>query len=193
MKHQAQVALDKASKSHDLIKQVSNLQDEVSSLVARIAHFEECESFLIGIVESVCEMLLCKSSGVLFLFCFALACCVLTFTCTVGTCLDLAGESRRVSERIAALQKAAQETESLWSNLRRCRAIGLLQDRAQHIGEAVDGCRMSLTAIYSVMLPRNAMPREFRQLLETFRTSQRVHLLIKLNLIVGANFSLGWM
>ena len=53
MKHQAQVALDKASKSHDLIKQVSNLQDEVSSLVARIAHFEECESFLIGIVESV--------------------------------------------------------------------------------------------------------------------------------------------
>jgi hypothetical protein len=49
---------------------VSNLEDEVSSLVARIAHFEECESFLIGIIESVCEMLMCKSSGILFLFCF---------------------------------------------------------------------------------------------------------------------------
>jgi hypothetical protein len=70
MKRQAQAALDKASKSHDLMKKVSNLQDEVSSLVARITHFEECESFLIGIVESVCEMLLCKSLGVLFLFCF---------------------------------------------------------------------------------------------------------------------------
>jgi hypothetical protein len=71
MKRQAQIALDKAGKSHDLMKQVSNLEDEVSSLVARIAHFEECESFLIGIVESVCEMLLCKSSGSLFslLFC----------------------------------------------------------------------------------------------------------------------------
>jgi hypothetical protein len=88
---------------------------------------------------------------------------VLTFTCTVGTCLDLAGESRQVSERIAALQKAAQGTESLWSNLRHCRAIVLLQDRAQHIGEAVDGCRMSLTTMYSVMLPRNAMPRDFRK------------------------------
>jgi hypothetical protein len=65
MKRLAQVALDKTSKSHDLMKQVSNLQDEISSLVARIAHFEECESFLIGIVESVCEMLLCKSSGIL--------------------------------------------------------------------------------------------------------------------------------
>jgi hypothetical protein len=73
MKRQAQVALDKASKSHDLMKQVSNLQDEVSSLVARIAHFEECESFLIGIGESVCEMLLCKSPGILFSLFFLLS------------------------------------------------------------------------------------------------------------------------
>jgi hypothetical protein len=73
MKRQAQVALDKDSKSHDLVKQVSNLQDEVSSLVARIAHFEECKSFLIGIVESVCEMLLCKSLGILFSLFFLLS------------------------------------------------------------------------------------------------------------------------
>jgi hypothetical protein len=43
------------------------------------------------------------------------------------------------------------------------------------------------------MLPRNPLPRDFRQLLETLRTSQRVHLLIKLNLIAGVNFALGWM
>jgi hypothetical protein len=47
--------------------------------------------------------------------------------------------------------------------------------------------------MYYVMLPRNPLPRDFRQLLEIFRTGQRVHLLIKLNLIAGANFSLGWM
>jgi hypothetical protein len=76
IKCQAQIALDKASKSHDLMKQVSNLEDEVSSLVAKIMHFEECESCLIGIVESVCEMLLCKSSGSLFsLFLLCLAVC----------------------------------------------------------------------------------------------------------------------
>jgi flagellar biosynthesis protein FliR len=69
----------------------------------------------------------------------------------------------------------------------------LLQDHAQHIGEAVDGCCKSLTTMYSVMLPRNPMPSNFRQLLKTFRMSQRVHLLIKLNLIVVANFALGWM
>jgi hypothetical protein len=43
------------------------------------------------------------------------------------------------------------------------------------------------------MLPRNPLPGSFTQLLETFRTRQRVYLLIKLNLIAGANIALGWM
>jgi hypothetical protein len=107
--------------------------------------------------------------------------------------MDLVGNSCRVFERIVALEKASQGTDSLWSNPRHRRAIVLLQDRAQHIGEAVDGCQTSLMTMYSVMLPRNPLPRNFRQLLETFRTSQWVHILIKLNLIAGANFALGWM
>jgi hypothetical protein len=73
MKRQAQVALDKASKSHGLVRQVSALEDKLSGLVARITHFEECESFLLGIVESVCEMLLCKSSVSLFSLFFLLS------------------------------------------------------------------------------------------------------------------------
>jgi hypothetical protein len=91
------------------------------------------------------------------------------------------------------LQKHAQGTKSLWSNPCCRHAIVLLQDCAQHIGEAVDGCRNSLTTMYSIMLPHNPMPSDFRQLLKTFRTSQRIHLLIKTNLVAGANFALGWM
>jgi hypothetical protein len=57
MKRQAQIALDKVRKSCGFIKQISTLEDKVSGLVARIVHLEECDSFLVGIVESVCEML----------------------------------------------------------------------------------------------------------------------------------------
>jgi hypothetical protein len=32
----------------------------VSGLTAKIVHLEECDSFLVGIVESICEMLRCK-------------------------------------------------------------------------------------------------------------------------------------
>jgi hypothetical protein len=59
-KRQAQMVLDKASKASALTKQVSTLGDEVSSLMAKILHHEECNSFILGIVESACEMLRCK-------------------------------------------------------------------------------------------------------------------------------------
>jgi hypothetical protein len=60
MKHQSKLALDKASKSCGFMKQISVLEDKVSGLMAKIMHLKECDSFLIGIVESVCEMLRCK-------------------------------------------------------------------------------------------------------------------------------------
>jgi hypothetical protein len=49
------------------------------------------------------------------------------------------------------------------------------------------------TTMYSVMLPCNPLPRSFKQLLNVFRTSKRIHRLIKLNLVAGANFALGWI
>jgi hypothetical protein len=39
------------------MKQISALDDRVSSLTARVVHHEECESFILGIIESACEML----------------------------------------------------------------------------------------------------------------------------------------
>jgi hypothetical protein len=70
MKHQAKIALDKASKSCGLMKQISILEDKVLGLMAKIVHLEECDSFLIGIVKSVCEMLRCKIPCSLSLFSF---------------------------------------------------------------------------------------------------------------------------
>jgi hypothetical protein len=111
----------------------------------------------------------------------------------LGTCLDFSAEARRVAERNIALEKASEGIDSLWSDTRRRCAIVLLQDRAQHIGEAVHGCRRSLTTMHSVMLPCNPLPRSFPLLLDTFRSSQRIHRLIELNLVAGANFALGWV
>jgi hypothetical protein len=59
-KRQAQMAFDKASKTSTLTKKVSILDDEVSSLTAKILHHEECNSFILSSTESACEMLRCK-------------------------------------------------------------------------------------------------------------------------------------
>jgi hypothetical protein len=70
-KRQAQMAMDKASKSYGFMKRISILEDKLSSLIAKVVHLEECNSFLIGIVESACELLRCKFSChfPLLLFC----------------------------------------------------------------------------------------------------------------------------
>jgi hypothetical protein len=91
-----------------------------------------------------------------------------------------------------ALERSSEGVKSFWFDPRRRRAIVLLQDRAQHIGEAIDGCRRSFTTMHSVMLPRNPLPGTFPQLLDAFRSSQRIHHLVELNLVAGANFVLGW-
>jgi hypothetical protein len=130
VKCQAQMAMDKASKSCGFMKQISILEDKVSGLMAKIFHLEECDSFLIGIVESVCEMLRCAipcgfSCFLLFHY-FRLKSFVV-----LATCLDFAAEARRVAERNAALEKASEGIDSLWSDPRRRRAIVLLQDHAR--------------------------------------------------------------
>jgi hypothetical protein len=110
-----------------------------------------------------------------------------------GTCLDYAAEARQVAERNAALEKTSEGMDNLWSDPRRRSAIVLLQDCAQHIGESVDGCRRALVTMHSMMLPRNPLPGSFPLLLDIFRSSQRIHRLIELNLVASANSALGWI
>jgi hypothetical protein len=58
----------------------------------------------------------------------------------LGTCLHPADENRRVVERITALERVSKDTTSLWADPWCRSAVVLLQDCAQQIGEAVDGC-----------------------------------------------------
>jgi hypothetical protein len=186
------MAVSKASKACGYLKQISSLDKKVSSLTAKIVHNEECESFILGIVESACEMLRCKFSFDFSFSCFFTTVFVTSFA-IIGTCLDFAAEDRRVTERNAALERMSTGFETLWSDPRCWSAIVLLQDRAQHIGESVDGCQRALTTMHSVMFPRNPLPATFLLLLDTFRSSHRIHRLIELNLVASVNFALGWI
>jgi hypothetical protein len=192
LKRQANTAVDQAGKYFGLMKWVSSLESRVSDLMAKIVHLEECDSFLVEIIESACEQLQCE-----FLEPHCAFCCVFygficfNFFFSSGTCLNPVDENHQVFERIAALERASSDTNTFWVDSWCHSAIVLLQDCAQDIGESVDGCQKSLTTIYSVMLPRNPPPENFGKLLEVLRTSRRIHRLIELNLVAGTNFFLG--
>jgi hypothetical protein len=52
--------MDQARKYFGLMKQVSTLESQVSYPMAKIIHLEECNSFLVEIIESACEQLQCE-------------------------------------------------------------------------------------------------------------------------------------
>jgi hypothetical protein len=60
MKCQEKTAMEQASKSYGLMKQISIFEDKVSSLVAQVTHLKECDSFLVDFIESACEQMKCK-------------------------------------------------------------------------------------------------------------------------------------
>jgi hypothetical protein len=62
LKRQAKSALDQAGKSYSLMRRVSSLEDQVSSLVAKVMHLKECDYYFIEVIESACEQLKCKFS-----------------------------------------------------------------------------------------------------------------------------------
>jgi hypothetical protein len=61
-KRQAQQAIKKASQASGYMKKISSLEEKVSSLMAKVVHSEECESFILGVVESAAELLRCELS-----------------------------------------------------------------------------------------------------------------------------------
>jgi hypothetical protein len=75
--------------------------------------------------------------------------------------LDPVAEDRRVNKRAAALERVSSNTNTFWADARRRTTIALLQVCAQYVEEAVDGCRKSLTTMFSVMFPRNPLPENF--------------------------------
>jgi hypothetical protein len=107
--------------------------------------------------------------------------------------LNPAAENHRVIERARALERVLSNANTFWSDARRLHVVVQLQDHAQHIEEAMEGCRRALTTMFFVMLPRNHFPTSFYELLDVFKTSRCIHHLIELNLIDGANFSLAWV
>jgi hypothetical protein len=114
-KRQAQMAIDKASKACGYMKQISVLDEKVSSLTVKIVHHGECEFFILGIIESACEMLRCEILCDFFFFLSFFDCLVIS-SVLFGTCLDFADEARRVAKRNAALEKASEGVDSLLSN-----------------------------------------------------------------------------
>jgi hypothetical protein len=185
LKQQVIVAMEQAKRSSLLLlRTVSSLEGQLSTLKSKIAQLEDDDHYMSEILEAANEQLNCQFLGSPECFCRHIYFSIIAFD--VGTCLDAAAKDLRVNEWIAVLDRVSAGTGTFWSNARRRRSMVRLQDRADHIGEAVEGCRKALTTVLTVMLPRNPPPEKFHQLLDALKSSKHAHRLVKLQLVAGA-------
>jgi hypothetical protein len=192
LKQQVIIAMEQAKRSSLLLlRTVSSLEGQLSTLKSKIAQLEDGDHYMSEILEAANEQLNCKFLGSPECFCRHIYFSIIAFD--VGTCLDAAAKDLRVNEWIAVLDRVSAGTGTFWSNARRCRSVVRLQDRADHIGESVEGCRKALTTVLTVMLPRNPPLEKFHQLLDALKSSKHAHRLVKLQLVAGAQFALTWL
>jgi hypothetical protein len=107
--------------------------------------------------------------------------------------LDHVAEHHQVQERTAALERVSLGTNTFWADAHRCSTIVLLQDRVRHVGEAIDGCRKSLTTMFFSYAAHKSSFGKFWLATRSFQDESAYSPAIELNLIVGANFALGWV
>jgi hypothetical protein len=62
----------------------------------------------------------------------------------LGIFLDPDAEDRRVNERVATLERVSFDTNTFWSDAHHRHAVVRLEDRAQHIEEAMEGFQRAL-------------------------------------------------
>jgi hypothetical protein len=104
--------MDQAGKYFSLMKKVSSLESQVSDLIAKIIYLEECDSFLIGIIESACEQLQYKLLVAPECLLLRLLVSNVLTPYSPGIFLDPAAEDRRVAERVIALGRVSLDTNT---------------------------------------------------------------------------------
>jgi hypothetical protein len=98
LKRQAKNAVEQAGKSFSLMKQVSSFESQTSDLMAKIIHLEECDSFLIDVIESACEQLQCEFLEAPCAFPCVPAIFRVITSFFPGSCLNPVDEERQISE-----------------------------------------------------------------------------------------------
>jgi hypothetical protein len=117
LKRQEKSALDQAGKSSSLMRQVSTLEDSVWFGVPGYAPqgmwFLSCWDYRVSVRAAVMWVFLRP----FWVSCWVSWLCTLINLRLLGTCLNPTNEDHQISERIAALERALRDTDTLWVDL----------------------------------------------------------------------------
>ena len=103
---------------------------------------------------------------------------------------DESGENRRIHEKIEAMTDVAHLKHELWSNRPKAVAMAKFEHRAEKVHYYFDKYNAHLSMIWRTLFPLDQAPETLSALFNRFRTPERVRLLVRKELLAGAELAL---
>ena len=98
-----------------------------------------------------------------------------------------------MNTRVAALTDLAQPHEVFWSDKSKAAVLVRFQDHVEQVRTFFDKCRESLAMVYRTMFPLNPQPETLPVLLSKFKNPAEVRLLVRNQLVAGAETAFGFV
>ena len=113
--------------------------------------------------------------------------------CAAVVNIDEAAESSRVHARVEALSDLAQPHQVFWKDKSKTSVLVQFQDRVEQVHSFFWTCRDKLAMVYRTMFPLNPQPSSLPQLMDKFKDPAEVRMLVRNELIAGAEVALAFV
>ena len=98
-----------------------------------------------------------------------------------------------MNARVNALTDLSQPHEVFWSDKSKAAVLVRFQDHVEQVRAFFDKCRESLAMVYRTMFPLNPQPETLLALMSKFRNPAEVRLLVRNQLLAGAETAFGFV
>ena len=107
---------------------------------------------------------------------------------------DGIGESDLVQAKLATLDEPVTQLKNpLWADRDKARVFATLRERVGQVPRLVDFCEKVLRQAYEAMFPLNVAPKGFADLFRLIKYPDRVRIMVREQLRVGARAALAFV
>ena len=188
-----------ASDDSDLVRrlrdQISRLNKDITTLHAMAALVKRKSEIASDIeqhaLDRLCvatESLSCKCLSIrrlLLKFEYPLAdLCLLTVVAS-----DESEENKRIHEKIEAMTDVAHPKHELWSHRPKAVVVAKFEHRAEKVHYYFDKFHAHLSMVWRTLFPLDQAPETLSALFTRFKTPERIRLLVRKELLAGAELA----
>ena len=192
-------AIDESELVRRLRDQISRLNKDITNLHAMAALVKRkseiataIEQHALDRLRAATESLSCEYLNPFqFPSFYLLSNLLLTIFCiSTVVAFDESEENRRIHEKIEAMTDVSHPKHELWSNRPKAVAVAKFEHRVEKVHYYFDKYHAHLSMVWKTLFPLDPAPETLSALFTRFKNPERIRLLVRKELLAGAELAL---